>query len=80
MKSAISVAFGDVLRQHREDAALSQEALAHESEIHRTYVSMIERGIRHPTLDVVFRLAEALAVAPSTLVGETEGRLKRRRR
>jgi transcriptional regulator with XRE-family HTH domain len=80
MTSAISIAFGGVLRQHREQAALSQEALAHESEVHRTYVSLIERGIRHPTLDVVFRLASALDIPPATLVGETEVRLKRRRK
>jgi len=56
---------------------LSQEALADESEIHRTYVSLIERGIRHPTLDVVFRLADALQIAPSKLVAATEKQLRR---
>ena len=80
MTPAISIAFGGVLRKHREQAAMSQEALAHETDVHRTYVSLIERGIRNPTLDVVFRLADALAIPPSTLVGETEVRLKRRRK
>lgn len=75
--SAISTAFGLVLRKHRERAALSQEALAHASDVHRTYVSLIERGIRHPTLDVVFRLAEALQMAPSVLVAATEKQIKR---
>ena len=75
--SAISTAFGQVLRVHREKAQLSQESLAYESGVHRTYVSMIERGIRHPTLDVVFRLAEALGIAPSALVEATERRLRR---
>jgi transcriptional regulator with XRE-family HTH domain len=70
--SSISTAFGQVLRTHRRQASLSQEALAHASQVHRTYVSLLERGIRHPTLDVVFRLAEALRVAPSVLVADTE--------
>lgn len=76
--SAISTAFGQVLREHRERAQLSQESLAYESDIHRTYVSLIERGIRHPTLDVVFRLAEALEVSPSVLVAATEKQLTRK--
>lgn len=76
MTSAISQAFGRVLREHREQASISQETLAHESSVHRTYVSLIERGIRHPTLDVVFRLADALNVAPSELVAATEAELK----
>lgn len=75
--SAISTAFGLVLRKHREQASLSQEALAHASDVHRTYVSLIERGIRHPTLDVVFRLAEALKIAPSVLVAATEKQVTR---
>ena len=79
MTSAVSQAFGIVLREQRLQASLSQEALAHASEVHRTYVSLIERGIRHPTLDIVFRLAEALKVAPSELVAATETRLKRPR-
>ncbi|MEQ8992760.1 MAG: helix-turn-helix transcriptional regulator [Pseudomonadales bacterium] len=66
-----------MLRKHREQASLSQEALAHASDVHRTYVSLIERGIRHPTLDVVFRLAEALKIAPSVLVAATEKQVTR---
>lgn len=79
MTSAVSRAFGAVLRERREQASFSQEGLAHESGVHRTYVSLIERGGRRPTLDIVFRLAEALNVAPSELVAATEARLKRPR-
>lgn len=77
MTSAISKAFGKVLREHREAASLSQETLADASDVHRTYVSLIERGIRNPTLDVVFRLAHALSVQPSILVAATERRTRR---
>ena len=79
MISAVSKAFGAVLRERREAASLSQEGLAYESGIHRTYVSLIERGGRRPTLDIVFRLAKALNVSPSELVVATEARLKRPR-
>ena len=76
MSSGVSIAFGQVLRKHRLRAHLSQEALGLESEVHRTYVSLIERGIRHPTLDVIFRLAEGLGVRPSRLVSDAEKELR----
>lgn len=40
----------------------SQEALAHEAGLDRTYISMLERGIRNPTLEVMRLLADALEV------------------
>ena len=41
-------------------AGLSQEKLAETAGLHPTYVSMVERGIRNPTLDVAARIAKAL--------------------
>jgi DNA polymerase V len=49
-------------------AKLSQEELALESGLDRTYVSMLERGIKSPTLTTVVALAEALDVPPEFLV------------
>ena len=76
MKSPVSIAFGQVVREFRERLELSQEALAHNGGVHRTYVSMIERGVRHPTLDIVFRLADGLGVPPSKLVAATEAAIE----
>lgn len=72
----VSVAFGKVLREMRASAGLSQEALALESQVDRTFVSQIERGIRQPTLTTVCRLARALNVAPSALVARMERMLR----
>ena len=47
----------------------SQEELAFESGLHRTYISGIERGVRNPTITIVERLAETLGVPPSSLLG-----------
>ena len=63
-----------VIRKHREAVGLSQEKLAEEAGIHRTYVSMIERGIGNPTLIVLADLAEALDTTLSILAREIEAR------
>jgi transcriptional regulator with XRE-family HTH domain len=46
----------------------SQEELAFESGIHRTYISGLERGVRNPTITVVQRLAETLKVPSGALL------------
>lgn len=52
----------------RKDNNWSQEELAFETGLHRTYVSGIERGIRNPTVTIIARLADALDVAPAELL------------
>lgn len=68
----LSQAFGKVLREHRMAAGLSQEALALECGLDRTYISLLERGLRQPTLSTVFALAQVLNVQPSVVVREVE--------
>jgi transcriptional regulator with XRE-family HTH domain len=52
--------FAANLRQRRLACGLSQEALAHEADIDRTYVSALERGLYSPTIDMLERLALVL--------------------
>lgn len=59
---------GKNLRELRQKKDLSQEAFAHEAEIHRTYISDLERGARNPTITVVEKLAKALGVTASRLL------------
>jgi transcriptional regulator with XRE-family HTH domain len=59
------------IRRKRDALGLSQEALAHESGIHRTYISGLERGIRNPTVTIIQAIASALKVRPSELLEET---------
>jgi len=56
------------LRRLREQKGWSQERLAFEAEIHRTYVSDIERCARNPTITVVEKLARPLGVTVSELL------------
>jgi transcriptional regulator with XRE-family HTH domain len=61
-------AFGSQLRHLREGRNLSQEALAAEANLHRTYVGSIERGERNPGLENIVALARALHVSPAALL------------
>ena len=54
--------YGDRLRQIRTKKGMSQEALADAAELHRTYVSSVERGERNISLVNISRLADALGV------------------
>lgn len=74
-RARIAKAFGVALRQARERAGLSQEALALKAEVDRTFVSRSERGERQPALATVFLLAKALNVEASELVRVTQDAL-----
>ena len=63
--------FGENLRAQRERAGLSQERLSALARLHRTEISLIERGRRDPRLSTVVRLADALGVPAAALLDET---------
>lgn len=54
-----------VLRQAK---GLSQDELAHEADIHRTYISGVERGVRNPTITVLEKIANGLQVPLAELL------------
>jgi transcriptional regulator with XRE-family HTH domain len=55
-------------RKFRPERGLSQEELAFDCGLHRTYVSGVERGVRNPTVVVLEKIAKALKVAASGLL------------
>ncbi len=63
---------GDELRTARKDAGLSQEELASRAGLHRTYISLLERGLRSPTVDVLLRLCAAMGVSASKIIARVE--------
>jgi transcriptional regulator with XRE-family HTH domain len=67
-KKALRKAFGQAVRALRIQVELTQEGLADEARLHRTYVGDLERGLKSPTLDVIVGLADALDVEPQALV------------
>ena len=54
----------------RREKGWSQEDLAFESGLHRTYVSGIERGVRNPTLLILDKLAKTLGVRLAELLAD----------
>ena len=62
------------LKKHRLKCGLSQEALAFECGLHRTYISGVERGIRNPTVLVLDQIAQALKIPASRLLKEPAAR------
>jgi transcriptional regulator with XRE-family HTH domain len=59
--------FGARIRELRKEGGLSQEKLAELAELHRTYVSGVERGERNASLTSIARIANALQVSLSKL-------------
>lgn len=72
MKS-LKARFGELLRELREKQGLTQDELGTDANLDRTYISLLERGLKQPTLETLFALAKALNVTPSFIVKRLEG-------
>lgn len=64
-KDEVLQRFGVAVRSLRENQELTQERLAELSDMHVTYISQIERGLKNLSLFNVHRLADALRVSPA---------------
>jgi transcriptional regulator with XRE-family HTH domain len=60
--------FARNLRQYRQQSGLSQEALAHEAGVDRTYISALERGAYSASITMVEKLAKVIGVEAATLL------------
>ena len=60
--------FGLLLQQVRKEKKLSQEKLAEWSDLDRTYISLLERGLRQPSLDTLCKISKALEMKISDLI------------
>jgi len=63
------VRFGKEVKRRRDACGFSQEELADRAQVHSSYISQMERGVKSPTLGVICRLAKALQIQPSQLIG-----------
>lgn len=73
-------AFGKALRLVRKERGVSQERLSRGADFDRTYISLLERGLRSPTIRSLVRLAEVLDVRPSEILRHMEKMLPKWRR
>ena len=60
--------FGCVLREFRKQRAISQENLAFEAGLDRSYISKLETGVYQPSMTTLFAIAEVLQIDPSEIV------------
>lgn len=74
-KTAPEALFGKEVARLRKVLGISQEELAFRAEVHRTYVSQLERGLKSPTLNMILKLSRALKASASRLVATIERQL-----
>lgn len=70
-------AFGKALRELRKTKNLSQETLAFEAGLDRTYISLLELGQRSPTLDSMMALCHALKITLTQFVTAIEAGMEK---
>jgi transcriptional regulator with XRE-family HTH domain len=76
--SRINQLFGEILRDARHQKNMTQEDLAEKSGIHRNHISFMERGLRSPSLETLFRVCQALDIEASKIVTDVEHQLRSR--
>ncbi len=69
--------FGEVVRKHRLENKISQEVLGDKCQLHRTYISEIERGLKTVSLLSLFRISQALEIPAHLLIEEVENAIKK---
>ena len=72
----LEVAFGNVLRGLRQERGFSQERLGLESGYNRTYIGLLERGMKSPSLQTIFKLAMTLKIEPNELIRKVQSEHK----
>ncbi|MGI6004332.1 MAG: helix-turn-helix domain-containing protein [Christensenellales bacterium] len=63
---------GRIIRQLRESKGMTQEVLSGLAGLDRTHYSKIERGLRSPTIDTLFKISAALEISPQLLIEKIE--------
>jgi transcriptional regulator with XRE-family HTH domain len=69
--------FAANLRRLRNAKGVSQDELAYEANVSRSYLSQLEKGTFYASLNVVGRLSEALGVEPAELLKKPQRRIPR---
>lgn len=67
--------FGTVLREVRSQSRISQERLAALADLDRTYISLLERGLRQPSLETIIKICDALELSLVDLSTRVQRRL-----
>ncbi|MBX3349100.1 MAG: helix-turn-helix transcriptional regulator [Nitrospira sp.] len=71
-KGIPEVILGREIARLRRRIGISQEELGFRAEVHRTYISQLERGLKSPTLGILLKLSRALKVPASKIVDHVD--------
>ena len=63
---------GELLRKARLSAGMTQEQLALRANVDRSYLSEIERDVRHPTVQMLLKLCRAMNVPAANMIAQLE--------
>lgn len=77
MPLSVEEAFGQTLRELRKEKGLSQEELAYESGLDRTFISLLERGKRQPSLGTIISIANTLSMEANQFILLVENVMKK---
>ena len=76
-KRVVATAFGRAMKDARSKQKMTHELLAEKADLHETYPSLLERGLRDPGLAIVIAIGDALGIGGDTLVRKTIELLRR---
>jgi len=71
-----ATAFGEVLMRLRRQRSMTQQRLAADADLDRTYISYLENGHRSPSLDTMLAISRALHISLTQLASLVEGHLR----
>jgi transcriptional regulator with XRE-family HTH domain len=71
MSKKVKKAFGRALRELRKKRGLSQLDVSTVSDLDRAYMSELERGLKNPSLETIFRLADAMKISAVDIIKKT---------
>lgn len=75
-KERLTKITGEAIAAFRKQKKVSQEALAYESGLARSFVSELERGVKQPTVSTLFIIGKSLEVRPSEIIKYIEDQLQ----
>lgn len=71
----ISKAVGKTIKELRKARGITQEGLAEMINSHQVYISEIERGLKTPSLQVLYEMSKAFGMTLTSLVSSIEKKL-----
>ncbi len=68
----ITTEIGNRIRFYRKERKISQEELALQSDLHPSYIGQLERGVKTPSINTVYKITKSLDISMSEFLGSIE--------